>query len=145
MKFTAILSAFVMPAVVCAITTSYDPTYDKKSQSLTTVACSDGANGLITRGFKTFGDIPNFPNIGGAPAVTGWNSPACGTCWNLTYTNAQGVSKSVAITAVDHSATPDYNIALAAMNTLTNNQAVNLGRVTVTAAQLPATACGFKN
>lgn len=38
------------------------------------VACSDGANGLETKGYSTLGSLPNFPYVGGAPAVTGWNS-----------------------------------------------------------------------
>ncbi|KAJ3514178.1 hypothetical protein NLJ89_g2517 [Agrocybe chaxingu] len=49
---------------------------------------------------------------------------------------------SVVITAIDV-AIPNYNIALSAMNELTNNQAVQFGIVPVTAAQVPASACGL--
>ncbi|KAF8958838.1 Cerato-platanin [Flammula alnicola] len=133
-----------LPSFISALSTSYDPAYDNASQSLSTVACSNGANGLQTRGFTTFGSLPNFAHIGGAPAVTGWNSPACGTCWQLTYQNPQGVSTSINITAIDV-ATPNFNIALSAMNQLTGGNAVQLGRVTVTAVQVPATGCGFKS
>lgn len=57
-------------------TVSWDAGYTR-DKSLTTVACSDGANGLIWRyGWNTLGDIPNFPYVGGAEAVRGWNSPA---------------------------------------------------------------------
>ncbi|KAF8968305.1 Cerato-platanin-domain-containing protein [Flammula alnicola] len=145
MKLTSIFVPLALiPSFISALTVSYDPAYDNAGQSLATVACSDGANGLLTRGFTTFGSLPNFAHIGGAPAVTGWNSPACGTCWQLTYKNAQGVSTSLNITAIDV-ATPNYNIALSAMNTLTGGQAVALGRVTITAVQVPTTGCGFKS
>ncbi|KIJ63343.1 hypothetical protein HYDPIDRAFT_113325 [Hydnomerulius pinastri MD-312] len=77
--------------------------------------------------------------------ITGWNSDYCGSCWNLTYTNSKNVSKSITITAVDvgDAAREGFNLSLEAMNTLTNNQAEQLGRVTVTATQEAASACGL--
>ena len=150
MKFTACLASLLAFAVVPAlgaaltgITVAYDTAYDDGSASLDTVACSNGANGLETLGYTTLGSLPNFPNIGAAYAVAGWNSPACGTCWQLTYTNARGVSTSLNITAVDHAGANSFNIALKAMNKLTNNQAVALGRVPVTATQVPSSGCGL--
>lgn len=140
MKFFATLVA--LPAIVSAVTVSYDPAYDTSSTSLTQVACSDGKNGLIPRGFSTFGSLPKFPHIGGAPAVTGWNSTACGSCWQLTYTNGQGVKKSIDVLAIDV-APNGFNIALSAMNELTNGQAVALGRVNVDAKQVSASSCGL--
>lgn len=143
MKFSAsyLLSflALAAPAISAqSVSVSYDTTYDAGSTSLTQVACSDGPNGLITKGFSTFASLPQFPLIGGAPAVTGWGSPACGTCWQLEY---QG--NTINVLAVD-SGKSGFNIALGAMNKLTNNQAIALGRVTATATQVPATACGLK-
>ncbi|CAA7265277.1 unnamed protein product [Cyclocybe aegerita] len=142
MKLSTLLAPLALIPSIYAVKTTYDTVYENPKGSLATVACSNGDNGLLTRGFTTFGSLPSFPRIGGAPAVTGWNSPGCGTCWNLTYTNPQGVSKSVVITAIDV-AIPNYNIALSAMNELTNNQAVQFGIVPVTAAQVPASACGL--
>ncbi|PPQ88683.1 hypothetical protein CVT25_010117 [Psilocybe cyanescens] len=142
MKFSAILSLVLVPVAVQALTTSFDPVYDNAAGSLATVACSDGPTGLLTRGFTTFGSLPHFPNIGGAPAVTGHNSPACGTCWQLTFTNASNIATSINILAIDV-ATPNFNIALGAMNKLTNNQAQQLGRVPITATQVAATVCGL--
>ncbi|KAG6893720.1 hypothetical protein C0995_016265, partial [Termitomyces sp. Mi166 len=136
MKFTSILASLVLlPALTLADTVSYDQTYDNAAASLTTVACSDGPNGLITRGFTTFGSLPKFPHIGGAAAVGGWNSANCGTCWDLTYTDSQGVSRTISVLAVDH-ADSGFNLALGAMNELTNNQATFLGRVDATAVQV---------
>ncbi|KAG6836590.1 hypothetical protein H0H93_006333 [Arthromyces matolae] len=96
----------------------------------------------VTAGFSTFGSLPKFPNIGGAAAVEGWNSDNCGTCWNLTYTNPKGVSKSIAVLAIDHTDS-GFNIALEAMNVLTSNQATFLGRVDVTSKQVDASVCGL--
>ncbi|KAF9453632.1 cerato-platanin-related secreted protein [Macrolepiota fuliginosa MF-IS2] len=142
MKFFAALA--IIPAIVSAATVSlsYDETYDASGTSLAVVACSNGSNGLLTQGFTTFGSLHNFPNIGGAPAVTGFNSPACGTCWQVTYTNGKGVKKSINVLAIDVGLA-GFNIAKAAMNTLTGGQAVALGRVNVDAVQVAESACGL--
>jgi hypothetical protein len=133
--------ALIFSSVAHAVTVSYDTVYDAPGRSLSTVACSDGANGLLTRGFTTFGSLPNFPDIGGASAVAGWNSPNCGTCWQLTYTNSTGEKKSINILAVDVGA--GFNIALAAMNELTGGKAVQFGRVDVASEQVNASVCGL--
>ncbi|PIL34290.1 hypothetical protein GSI_03065 [Ganoderma sinense ZZ0214-1] len=132
----AVLAA-ASTSLAATVSVSYDETYDNASASLTGVACSDGTNGLITKGFSSFGSLPQFPNIGGAAAVAGWNDAACGTCWTLTYNG-----KSVNVLAIDHAGS-GFNIALAAMNTLTNNQAAALGRINAEATQAAASACGL--
>ncbi|RDX52934.1 eliciting plant response-like protein [Polyporus arcularius HHB13444] len=137
MQLTSLLAFAAIVSSAFAVTVSYDETYDVASGSLTTVACSDGPNGLITKGFSTFGSLPHFPNIGGAAAVAGWNSAQCGTCWQLTYNG-----KSINVLAVDHT-DAGFNIALEAMNTLTNNQAVFLGRIDATAKQVAKSQCGL--
>ncbi|KAG2139050.1 Cerato-platanin [Suillus clintonianus] len=140
MKFTsAIISllAIALPVLAQTETLSYDNTYDNPSQSLSTVACSDGPNGLITKGYTTLGQLPNFPNVGGVYTVTGWDSAYCGTCYEVTYG-----SNTIAILAVDV-ATAGFNVAEAAMNTLTGNQAAFLGRVSVTSVQVNASVCGL--
>jgi hypothetical protein len=143
MKLSALVAPLALfPTLISALTVSYDTAYDNPMGSLSTVACSDGSNGMLTRGFTNFGSLPKFPYIGGAPAITGWNSSNCGTCWNLAYTNPQEVSKSVNILAIDVS-TPNFTIALSAMNELTDGQAQNLGRVTITAAQVASSVCGL--
>jgi len=56
------------------IAVSYDTGYDDPSRSLTTVSCSDGVNGLITKyGWQTQGDVHRFPLIGGKAPIS-WNS-----------------------------------------------------------------------
>ena len=56
------------------IAVSYDTGYDDPTRSLTTVSCSDGVNGLITKyGWQTQGDVHRFPLIGGKAPIS-WNS-----------------------------------------------------------------------
>src|SRR5437773_2632995 len=58
------------PAVV-----SYDEIFDNSSYPLTDVSCSNGTHGLITKGWKTFADIPlqEGAGLGAFPSVK-WNS-----------------------------------------------------------------------
>lgn len=144
MKFFATLASMVALAIfVEAVSTTFDPIYDDPSQPLTAVECSTGSNGMITKGFPNFGSIPTFPNIGGAPAITQFNDPDCGSCWNLTFANSKGAKKSVVITAIDASGS-DFNISEEAMNTLTGGQAEEIGIAPVTATRLANSACGLK-
>ena len=138
MQFTSfVLTLAALCTSAFAVTVSYDQTYDNASGSLDTVACSDGPNGLETKGYTTFGSLPHFPNIGGAAAVAGWDSPQCGTCWQLTYNG-----KSINVLAIDHT-DAGFNIALEALNTLTNNQGTFLGRINATATQVASSVCGL--
>ncbi|OCB87720.1 Cerato-platanin [Sanghuangporus baumii] len=138
MKLAAVFalpSALILSALAQQVT--FDPVYDNANQSLTTVECSTGTNGLITRNFTTFDSLPTFPFIGGAQAVEGFNSAQCGSCWNITFNGT-----SIVVTAIDYAAS-GFNIALSAMNNLTNGQAEQVGVVQATATQLNASACGL--
>lgn len=131
-------AALIVPALAqTSVSISYDTTYDDSTASLDIVACSDGANGLITKGFTTIGSLPSFPRVGGAAAIAGWNSASCGTCWQLSF---DGVS--INVLAIDH-AGDGFNVAQEVMDELTNGQAVFLGRVTGTAVQVNASLCGL--
>ncbi|KAJ5569453.1 uncharacterized protein N7459_008883 [Penicillium hispanicum] len=125
-----------------SVSVSYDQKYDVSDSSLTTVSCSDGENGLITKGYSTFGSLPSFPLIGGAPTVDGWNSPNCGKCYQLQYTGE--TVETINVTAID-AAPGGFNIGLTAMNRLTNNQATQLGRITATYTLVSNSACGMKD
>mgnify|MGYP000938733052 CR=1 FL=1 len=144
--FTAALSILAAPLAVLAVpapsasgtvTVSYDPQYDNPSFDLLTTACSDGTNGLVTKGYSTAGSLPSFPRIGGAFTIPSWNSPNCGKCYSLTYNG-----NTIYVTAVDHAA-DGFNIAEEAMNQLTGGQAVQLGRVSATYADADPSQCGF--
>lgn len=135
MKFSTVLSATLLFAgSAFADKVTYDQTYDNPKGSLNSVACSNGVNGLVDR-FPTFGDLPSFPFIGGIPTIV-FNSTDCGTCWNLAFNGT-----SINILGIDHSA--GFNIALEAMNKLTNNQAVQLGSVNAVATKVAASVCGM--
>lgn len=92
---------------------------------------------LSASGFTTLGSLPSFPNIGGAPAIGGFNSAACGTCWQLTFNGT-----SINVLAIDTGAA-GFNIAEAALNNLTHGNAIQLGRINATATQVNASACGL--
>ncbi|EEP76274.1 heat-stable 19 kDa antigen [Uncinocarpus reesii 1704] len=138
--FTAITTALLVPfssaaALAGPVTLSYDTQYDNGGLDLTHVACSDGSNGMIRKGYRTAGSLPNFPHIGGAFTVEKWNSVNCGKCYKVTYKG-----KSVHILAIDHS-NAGFNIAKRSMNELTNGQADQLGRIQVTYENAPLSAC----
>ncbi|KAJ7140352.1 Cerato-platanin [Mycena filopes] len=145
MKFAAFASllTFALGAHAATASVSYDETYDNPKTSLDVVACSNGPHGLERLGYKTFGSLPDFPFIGGAGAVEGYDSANCGTCWKLSYADDTGFKKSINVLAIDHSAAGTFNIALDAMNALTDNQAVELGRVNVQATQVDKSVCGL--
>lgn len=136
MRFSSV-ALLLFSAPVFGIRVTYDPVYDNRSGSLNTVACSNGENGLITRGFTTFGSLPSFPRIGGAFAVPGWNSPNCGSCWRLTYRG-----RSINVLAIDH-ASNSFNIAQRAMDILTLNQSTSLGVIDATFARVNPSNCGL--
>jgi len=140
MKFTSLavaIFAFAVPAFAQTVTVSYDTAYDDASLSLTGVACSNGPNGLLTKGYTTLGSLPNFPNVAGASAVTGWGSPGCGTCYKVTYGNT-----TVPVLAVDV-ALDGFNLSEETMNKLTGRLGVELGSVDATAIQVDASVCGL--
>jgi hypothetical protein len=124
------------PPTSATLRTTYDPTYDNKSGSMNSVACSNGANGLLAR-FPTFGDVPSFPFIGGAFDVV-WNSPNCGSCWNLTNVVT---GNSINIVAVD-AAGPGFNIAQEAFVQLNGGQ-IGKGVLDVSASKVAPSVCGL--
>lgn len=90
------------------------------SQPLKQVACSDGANGLITRwGYQDLS--PMFPYVAAISGIA-WTSAKCGACYELTDVRSK---KSVYLTVVDANPTPPpagsslhFNIAHEAFDTL---------------------------
>jgi hypothetical protein len=77
MKFSCALSAAALAfaSLSSAISVSYDAGYDAADRQLTSLTCSDGSNGLITKyGWATQGQVAGFPRIGGYMGVASWNS-----------------------------------------------------------------------
>jgi hypothetical protein len=140
-SFLIPLSA-VLPAAR-SVLVHYDAVYDNPSASLNTVACSDGKNGLITKGYKTFGDLPSFPHIGAVYAVEGYNSASCGSCWELKYTDDK-TTTSIDVIGIDHAA-HGLVISKKALEHLGGPQAVNAGKINVTATRVGGSLCGLKS
>ncbi|KAL4933448.1 allergenic cerato-platanin Asp F13 [Aspergillus undulatus] len=160
MKFTTTLAA-LLPALALAgpskpqgferisarqttgsTTLSYDPNYDVGTNSLNTVVCSGGDFGLLTEGYTDFQSLPSFPRIGGAPPITGYNSPKCGSCYQVTWNSATGATNSIIVTGIDQS-TGGFNVGRHAMDELTGNRAVELGRIDVTWTEVAREQCGL--
>ena len=61
MKLTSLFSLVILTAAASAqnFTASFDTIYDQASESLDVVACSNGVNGLESKGFTTFGSLPD--------------------------------------------------------------------------------------
>ena len=140
MKFTSTIIALAALFSVAAADTQvvrYNSFYDNSATSMNNVACSNGANGLVTKGFPTFGSLPTFPNAGGAYAVGAWNSAECGSCWELTYGG-----NTIYVTAID-TVYSGFDISLAAMNTLTNGQAQQFSSINVQSTQVGESYCGL--
>ncbi|KAI0329937.1 Cerato-platanin [Cubamyces sp. BRFM 1775] len=142
MQFTSLTTLVVVVAAALftgAVTTTatWDDAYDNFTGDLNTVACSNGENGMITKGFTTFGSLPNWPFIGATDAIAGYDSPNCGTCWELTYKG-----KGFTILAIDHAA-EGFNISKVALEQLTDGAGIPLGHVEVDAAQIPIERCGL--
>ncbi|KAK2623954.1 hypothetical protein QTJ16_006588 [Diplocarpon rosae] len=137
MKMQFIATVLSTALVASAIRVSFDGGYDSADRDLTLVSCSDGSNGLIQKGYAKQGNLPNFPLIGGASVIEKYNSPNCATCWTLTYG-----ARSVTILAIDH-ADEGFNIAKAALDQLTDNQAEKLGAIDAEYVQVENKQCGL--
>jgi len=141
--FAILLSAvFAAPAVLAtptpaSTTATWSQLYDNSGDSLNGVACSNGPNGLITKGFTTLGSLPSFPYIGGSHFVSGWNSPNCGSCWSVGFEG-----KTITVLAIDTSG-PGFILSEEAFQDLTNDQGVAKGTVDVTYEQIDASNCGL--
>ncbi|KAH9174936.1 immunomodulatory protein [Lactarius sanguifluus] len=120
---STIISLAAFFSVASADNVRFNTFYDNPQASLNNVACSNGNNGLVTKGFPTFGSLPSFPGIGAAKALTfGGNS--------------------IYITAID-TVGDGFDISLAAMNILTNGQAQKLDVVNAQATQVDNSFCGL--
>ena len=140
MKFLSLLALPFAATAVNAIAASvaYDTVYDSAAQSTLVTSCSDGINGLYTKGYPTLGSLPTFPRVGAASTVAGWNSPNCGKCYRITWNG-----KSINVIAVDHAAS-GFVLSRAAMDQLTGGLATQLGRINADYTEVPASNCGMK-
>ncbi|KAF9497471.1 hypothetical protein BDN71DRAFT_1444632 [Pleurotus eryngii] len=73
MKFAALITSLIALPLSLGATVRWDDTYGNPSGSMSSVSCSDGANGLASR-FPSFGKVPSSPHVGAVPGAS-WNSP----------------------------------------------------------------------
>jgi hypothetical protein len=75
---------FLLAILTLAMSDTAIVTYHlyKRTDLLTTVACSDGKNGIMNWGYKDLSMM--FPYVTAWQSVT-WNSPQCGSCAKITY------------------------------------------------------------
>ncbi|KAI6115456.1 Cerato-platanin [Pisolithus croceorrhizus] len=140
MLYPYLIFAFSLSVPVLAqMTTSlaYDAIYGDANLPLSRLACSDGSNGLESKGYTTLSSFSNFPYLGGAPTVADWNDPSCGKCYAVTYGK-----NTIKVIALDVSK-DGFTVSPQVMDTLTDGQANALGRVEVTAAEVPASECSL--
>ncbi|KAL7269617.1 hypothetical protein RUND412_007706 [Rhizina undulata] len=141
MQFLGLIIAFAATAFstvnAANATLSYDAVYNNASESTLLTACSNGENGLYTKGYKTLGDIPTFPYVGAAFTIDGWNSAYCGTCYQITYNGT-----SFNMTGLDVSL-DGFVLSQTAFDLLTDGQSEKLGRINGDWVQVDASACGL--
>lgn len=123
------------PAATTAVRVLYDTTYDNSSFPISSLACSDGPNGLEGKGYNTLGQLPDFPYVGASPTIPEWDSPNCGACYNITY---NGVF--LYVMGVDSSSSA-FVVSQAALDRLTGRQAVALGQITASYDAVDSSHC----
>ena len=141
MKFTSAFVALGLSAFSYAASTGANPVeitfsnfYDNGSLSTNNVACSN-----LTPKYPTLGSFPTFPNIGGAFAVSGFDSPECGSCWKITDPQTD---VTIFVTAID-TAGVGFDLSFEAFNTLTNGTGIGPGSAKAIAYQVDASECGL--
>jgi hypothetical protein len=116
---------------------TFDTAYDDPSLSLSSVSCSNGEHGLVTKGYASVSQLPTAL-VGGAPTIKGWNSENCGACYALTYKNATAY-----VLAID-AAINQFNVAEKALDQLTGGHAADFGSVEGTYELVEGGKCGLK-
>ena len=118
----------------------YDTRYDNLDAPIDDLSCSDGENGLITKGYPTLGSlIQGKPHVDvGAKFNVSWNSSECGTCYSIMYN-----LRSIYIIAVDNAGDSGFNLSKRAFDKLTNGRAEEIGSVSMAWNLVDPKYCGF--
>ncbi|EGN96315.1 hypothetical protein SERLA73DRAFT_76293 [Serpula lacrymans var. lacrymans S7.3] len=138
LSFLATLIIFTTPAL-SQYNAYFNPLntapYDDPVFPTSTVRCSQY---LANKGYRTFADIPTFPNIGGFVNMT---DATCGTCWKMTRV---GGNETLVVAMID-------GIGEGSPNTVTfdlsHSTMVSLGSyaidLAVNAKQVKPSFCGL--
>ncbi|KAF3909542.1 Cerato-platanin [Arthrobotrys entomopaga] len=96
--------ATLLAATVSASSLKWDIHYSfSQDLALTSFACSDGSNGLITTtGAQTVGELKTKLKpgvyIAATPQIVSWNSPNCGKCYRVRNPRT---NKSILVVGID--------------------------------------------
>ncbi|KAK0464352.1 immunomodulatory protein [Desarmillaria tabescens] len=122
MKLFSTIALALIPSYALAVSVGWDSGYGAGDNSLNNVACSNGENGLESKGYTTYGTLPNFPYIASSDVV-------------------DGMEQNITVLTIDRAVSGIFT-SEAALNDLTNGQAA-LGSVEANATQVDASACGL--
>ena len=116
---------------------TFDTVYTA-SESLTSLACSDGKNGLMTRWEYT--DLSEmYPYVAAFSGVEGWNSENCGNCYQIIDVSTLN---SIYVTAIDHAGKDyEFNLAEEAFTEVFGVEGDHDGHGTAVWAQADANKC----
>lgn len=118
----------------------YDNVYDDESGSLSQTACADWPR---LQRFPTFGDVPTFYAIGGAPNIEGYNSSNCGSCYLFQYT-PEGSDHALVATYTGLDVGGEAFVGTQTlMDYLTNGRAEELGEITVEVSEWDPHECSL--
>ena len=137
MKFFSIFATVLsMVAIVLAnsrpVMVTWDGIYDQPWTSIYSFSCGDY---LKNKGITMLDMISTWPDIGAASAITGWNSPNCGRCYELSYAPT---GLWIIITAISTAqGNQDFVISKSGLDYLTGGKADAMGSASVTAVLVP--------
>ncbi|KAJ7577468.1 SnodProt1 [Mycena floridula] len=146
MRLFCSISLFIASTVATLASMSYDDTYGSPAASLSSVACSDGKYGLLSR-FPTFGSLPTYPNVGGISHIEQWDSQNCGSCWEI-----RCGQKKIYFSGIDSAGETPGNLDLGTVNIVvtswmmdecTSGMAKELGVLEVEYVQVERSFCGL--
>ena len=124
--------------------------YDNPNQDICTSNINPKCSAYFTeQKFITFGDLPNFPGIGGAPPPSN-TSNGCGNCWRLVNVyGGTAFNKSIKFFSIDISTTPGrFDIDMKTMDALTGLPSTSKGAIpslSIIGYLVDQSECGFIN
>ncbi|KAI5814521.1 Cerato-platanin, partial [Pyronema omphalodes] len=153
MQFTAALLAclasvaFARPADEAALSqdtqVSYSIGYDIGEMKTHTLVCSSGSESLVSQGFNTLSELPNFPMVAALDTIK-WNQlQQCGLCFKVTHQSQFG-QRSIYVQAIDAANKPGFILSRIAMKILTGtpqNVPYPPNSVTAKYVQVPSSMC----
>ena len=133
------LIPFIIPLMAVftsasSVPVEYDTQYDNPKALTDSVTCSGGTNGIETKGYDTYGNVPAFPHIGGADFIK-YDSTSCGSCWKLSYK-----ANSIHVTVIDKAGS-GFTVSGEALKDLGGQEAMDEGKIYASATRVDESNC----